>query len=135
MSSERLIPLEPNLSREERVALTWSVLRVLDAWSLPAKVQLDLLGLGGTLSVGQLGHFRLGTPLPAECEVYQRAQLLLHLEQALGQIFPHSALAAKLWITTPSPKLGQATPLDTLLGGDLETLRRLAASLDNLPLY
>lgn len=124
-------PTAQGLSREERVTLTWSVLRLLDAWSLPRETQIELLGLGGILSAPDLGRCRLGTPLPAEGEVYGRAQLLLRLDHALHQVFPHSALAARLWITTPRPKQGQATPLEILLGGDLETMRRLVDSLDN----
>ncbi len=125
----------PSLSREECVALTWSVLRVLDAWSLAPDTQIDLLGLGGLLTARDLGRHRLGTPLPAAGEVFERARLLVRLDQALHQIYPHSALAARLWITTPRPRHGQGTPLETLLGGDLETLRRLVDSLDNLSPY
>lgn len=87
------------------------------------------------MTARELARCRLGAPLPAEGEVYGRIQLLLRLDQALHQIYPHSALAARLWITTPQARLGQATPLDTLLRGDFKAMLSLVDSLDNRSLY
>jgi len=58
--------------------------------------------------------------------------LLLRLENALGQVFPHSALSADLWVTTPYLKLGNRTPLDLMLEGGLDAIRQVERSLDNV---
>ncbi len=128
-------PPQPKRPHAERQTLTWSVLRVLDAWSVPTPDQVALLGLGGAVGPAELGRCRIGTPLPETGEVYQRAALLLGMDEALHQIFPHSEQSANLWITSPLARFGRATPLELLLRGDLETMRRLAGSLDNLDLF
>jgi hypothetical protein len=121
-----------DLPHGDRIAFSTAVLKILDDWGLPAQAQLDLLGLGqGT---EHRATRRWGVPLPDNPEVYQRVALLLSLDRALRQLFPHSEVSANLWVTTPRPKFGNATPLDTMLRGGLEGIRSVLAALDNLDL-
>lgn len=123
-----------DLSYEQRVALTRSVLQVLDGWALSPEDQCDLLGLGPPGAARRLRRHRLGNPLPDESEVWTRVALLLELDRAVNQLFPHSGAAADLWVTTPRLKFGRRTPLELMLAGGVEGIRRVARSLDNLDL-
>ena len=48
-------------------------------------------------------------------EVYVRARLLLEISTAVNQMFPHSSVAADLWVTTPRIRFGGMTPLQIML--------------------
>jgi hypothetical protein len=69
--------------------------------------------------------------LPDAPDTWIRARLLLALNDALRQVFPHSGASADLWVTTPRAKLGHRTPLEIMLAGGLDGIRRVERSLDN----
>lgn len=123
-----------DLRYEQRVTLTRSVLQVLDGWALSPDDQCALLDLGQPGAVRRLRRHRLGNPLPDEPEVWVRVALILDIDRAVNQLFPHSGAAADLWVTTPRVKFGRRTPLELMLSGGVEGIRRVARSLDNLDL-
>lgn len=123
-----------DLPYEQRVTLTRSVLQVLDGWALSPDDQCALLGVGQPGAVRRLRRHRLGNPLPDEPEVWVRVALILDIDRAVNQLFPHSGAAADLWVTTPRVKFGRRTPLELMLSGGVEGIRRVARSLDNLDL-
>jgi uncharacterized protein (DUF2384 family) len=123
-----------DLPYEQRVTLTRSVLQVLDGWALSPNDQCALLGVGQPGAVRRLRRHRLGNPLPDEPEVWVRVALILDIDRAVNQLFPHSGAAADLWVTTPRVKFGRRTPLELMLSGGVEGIRRVARSLDNLDL-
>lgn len=123
-----------DLPYDQRVALTRSVLQVLDGWSLSPDDQCGLLGLDQPGAARRLRRHQLGNPFPDEPEVWVRVALLLEIDRAVNQIFPHSGAAADLWVTTPRVKFGRRTPLELMRAGGVEGIRRVARSLDNLDL-
>jgi uncharacterized protein (DUF2384 family) len=120
------------MSHDERAALTRTVLAVLSRWGVEPMDQCRLLGLPAADAGRHYRHLRMGGALTEGREVWERIALLLRLENALGQVFPHSGLSADLWVTTPRAKLGNRTPLDLMLEGGLDGIRRVERSLDNL---
>jgi hypothetical protein len=123
-----------HLAHDEKVALTRSVLDVLEGWGIDREDQCRLLGLNARGAARLLRRHRLGTPFPAEREVWMRVALLLRLSNSLNQLFPHSAVSANLWVTTPRAKFGNRTPLALMLEGGMEGISRVERSLDNLDL-
>jgi uncharacterized protein (DUF2384 family) len=123
-----------NLTHEEKVGLTRSVLGVLDAWGIAHDDQCRLLGLRRPDSARLLRRYRLGNALPDEPEVWMRVALLLRLSNSLGQLFPHSEISANLWVTTPRAKFGRKTPLELMLAGGVKGISQVERSLDNLDL-
>jgi hypothetical protein len=122
------------LSHGDKVDLTRSLIGILDAWGLTNSEQCQLLGLKPHAEGRRFRHFRLGNPLPDEPDVWLRVALLMRLENALDKLFPHSAASADLWVTTPRVKFGNRTPLEVMLAGGLDGIRRVERSLDNLDL-
>lgn len=116
-------------SREERTLLTRRAFTLLDEWSIPAHFHPRLLGLDPAMRKRFVNRYRLGMPLPTEGDSYARIDLLLRIENALQKLFPHSRMSANLWVTTPNPRYGGDTPLDTMLSGGLEGLERVEGSL------
>jgi uncharacterized protein (DUF2384 family) len=107
------------------------VLEVLQAWGIAPEDQCRLLGMGAVTSPRQLRRYRLGAPLPDEAGTWVRVGLLLDLNDALRQVFPHSGASADLWVTTPRAKLGHRAPLDLMLAGGIDGIRQVERSLDN----
>jgi hypothetical protein len=123
-----------NINHEERAALTRKVLDVLGRWGVEPMEQRRLLGLPAPNAGRRFRQLRLDRELPDDPAVWERVALLLSLDNALNQVFPHSALSADLWVTTPRAKLGGRKPLDLMLEGGLEAIRQVERSLDNLDL-
>ena len=123
------------LTPDERLRLTRTVFRILDAWQVPARWHAQLLGLSPHLPPRKFRRHRLGQPLPDEREVYQRVELLLKIDNAVQQLFPHSELSANLWVTTPRLKLGNHTPLQMMLEHGIEGMREIERGLYNLAVW
>jgi hypothetical protein len=119
---------------DERVALTRKTLSMLAGWGVEPMDQCRLLGLPEKDAGRRFRRHRLGAPLADDPDVWQRVALLLSLNNAVNHLFPHSSLAADLWITTPRAKFGNKTPLDVMLAGGIQGIRRVERSLDNLDL-
>ena len=117
------------LNYEEQVAVTRSVFLILRDWEVPPEAMRPLLGLDPSMKRREFNRYRLGSPLPDLPEVYQRALLLIDIENALHKMFPHSQLSANLWVTTPRVKFGNETPLNLMLRGGLEGIRTVSAIL------
>lgn len=123
---------QAQLSHDQLVHLTQQAFRLLGDWSIPKDMHPVLLGLEPSLRKRHINRYRLGTPLPVEGDSYQRIQLLLKIENMLHKMFPHSVLSANLWVTTPNLRYGRKTPLDTMLRGGLEGIRRVEKSIGSL---
>ena len=119
---------------DQKVALTRKALNVLAGWGVEPIDQCRLLGLPEKDAGRRFRRHRLGAPLPHDPETWQRVALLLSLDNAVNQLFPHSSLSADLWVTTPRAKFGNRTPLDLMLSGGIEGIRRVERTLDNLDL-
>jgi len=117
------------LSYEQRVAVTRSVFLILGDWEVPPAVMPALLGLDPSIKRREFNRYRLGSPLPDLPEVYQRALLLIDIENALHKMFPHSQISANLWVATPRAKFANETPLDLMLRRGLDGIRTVSALL------
>ena len=122
-------PMRTQLNYDEQVAVTRSIFLILGEWEVPAAVMPALLGLDPNIKRREFNRYRLGSPLPDQPEVYQRALLLIDIENALHKMFPHSQISANLWVTTPRVKFGNETPLDLMLRRGLEGIRTVSAVL------
>lgn len=100
---------------EEHVELSRAVMRLLAAWGVPAAQQPALLGLDARAHHRELNRCRFGAALPDIGDVYERARLLYEISAAVAQLFPHSSVAADVWVTTPQLRFGGHTPLQIML--------------------
>jgi len=100
---------------DQDIELSRAVLQLLAAWDVPPDQQPGLLGLDPVADRRAFTRCRFGAPLPASGDVYARARLLLEIDTAVNQMFPHSSVAADLWATTPRHRFGGITPLQIML--------------------
>lgn len=120
------------LAEDDKHALTRKVLQVLADWQLEPMVQCELLGLPRDEAGRVFRRLRQGACLPENREVWTRVALLLRLDNALHQLFPHCSYAANLWVTSPNPRCSHRTPLEIMLADGLDGIRRIERSADNL---
>ena len=114
-----------SISGEEKASLTRRILQVLSAWGVEPMEQGMLLGLPRKDAGRRFRRYRMGYSLPDDEEIWTRVALLLRIESATNQLFPHSALSANLWVTTPSPKFGGGTPLSFKLDKGLPGIQQV----------
>lgn len=113
------------LTAEERATLARDVMRLLDAWSLEAAQQVELLGLGANFKTRTLTRFRQGMALPQGEETTVRAYHLLSIGRALDTSFPHNPEMANHWVKTPSRMFSNRSPLEVMLGRGVEGIARI----------
>jgi hypothetical protein len=109
--------------------MTRDAFRLLDDWMIPKDLHPQLLGLPPTARKRETNRYRMGMPLPADGDSYERIALLLRIDAMVRKMFPHSALSACLWVTTQNLRYGSRTPLDTMLELGLEGFHRVEHSL------
>ena len=114
---------------EQHVELSRAVMRLLAAWDVPAAQRPALLGLEPAAHRRALNRCRFGAALPDTGDVYRRAQLLLEIGEAVGQMFPHSSVAADVWVTTPRLRFGGLTPLQLMLEDGIAGMHLVVDSL------
>ncbi len=120
-----------SLSEQQRLDLTAEVMELLDAWRVGPTEQMKLLGLGANVRSRMLIRYRRGTPLPADDGVLGRATDLVAVGNALATFFPHSAISANLWVTTPQIIFGNRTPLEVMLMDSENGISYVLQTLDN----
>jgi hypothetical protein len=123
--------MDDPLTPQARVELTREVLEILRTWEVPAAEQPALLGLPEDTAARALNRYRLSGSLPEEPGVYERIALLLEIDHALHQFFPHNPSAGRFWITTPRPRFGGITPLKIMLDKGLDGMHLLVDALYN----
>ena len=126
------VAMPSRLAEDDKFALSRKVLQVLADWGLEPMVQCELLGLPQGEAGRVFRRLRQGASLPESREVWTRVALLLRLDNAIHQLFPHCAHAANLWVTSPNPRCSHRTPLEIMLADGLEGIRRIERSVDNL---
>lgn len=124
-----------SIPAEDKAELTRQVLQVLNAWQIEPLEQTRLLGLPEKDAGRRFHRYRLGNALPDDLEIWTRVALLLHIDQGANQLFPHNTLSANLWVTTPSPRFANRTPLDLMLEHGLEGIRHIEGALLNQDLF
>lgn len=115
--SETLIP---QLRDPETLqALTESVREVFEQWGIHEANAAALLDLPN------VGLLRDNTPLPADEGVLERVGHLMAIHRKLNHMYPDQPERWQRWITTSWAGLGDRSPLQLMLGGELEGIRRV----------
>ncbi len=118
---------------EQQVEISRAVAHLLGAWDVPPPQQPALLGLDPVADRRALNRCRFGAALPDTGDVYVRARLLLEINAAVNQMFPHSSVAADLWVTTPRIRFGGMTPLQIMLEDGVAGMELVIDSLTGQP--
>ena len=118
----------PEVKDEEtRLALAVAVLALFASWQLHEVNQAAMLGMR------DVSGLRTGEPLPEDAEVLERAGHLLAIGRALRKAFPKQLSQRTQWVSSPHEKLFGATPLQYMLAGDVDTIRKIRELAEHAP--
>ncbi len=118
------------LTEADLVELASRIMSLLDAWKVEPAQRVTLLGLPADTRPRHLSRYREGAPFPHDQEVLTRAENFLSIHDALYTTFPHNQAMARMWITTPNRYFDNHTPLQIMLEGGMEGIRRVRRHLD-----
>lgn len=115
---------------QEILALTRTVIALLDAWRVRDSDQLLVLALPAGTRVRAIRKYRTDTPFPDDEKLLERVQHLLGISEALRTSYPHNPAYGSMWMRQPHRVFGQRTPLDTILQDGLAGLLAVRSYLD-----
>ncbi len=120
----------PNLSAQERLALTEGIMRMLDHWGLSAGEVIKILALPGEVRSRQVARYRNGTPFPDDPQVFKRIEYLIRIADALRTYFPRNPEMRAIWMRRGNRKFGRKAPLALMVEGGESGLIRVLSHLD-----
>lgn len=119
---------EPLLEPDHVTEIAAVVLRILDEWGVAPGQQAVLLGSPGP-TPGRRRRVASVALVPDRATL-ARLSHLLSIERAVRTAFPHNAMMARYWVTTPHPLFGDQTPLAVMLEGGVQGMERIVAYLN-----
>jgi len=118
------------LSDEERVALSRTIVELLNRWGVQSEDQVTLLGLPADTKPRALRRYYENTPLPNSPEINERIDHLLGIADALRTSNPCSATADVIWLHAINHRFDNRTPLDAMIRDGLGGLLAVRTHLD-----
>lgn len=120
----------PQMSDEERVALTRSTMQLLDDWGLQGREMLAVLDLPDSIKARGLAKYREDTPFPEDPRVMKRIGFLLRISEALRTTFPTNPQMRARWMRQANRHFGRRPPLAVILESGESGLVSVLAHLD-----
>jgi len=118
------------LGDEERVALSRTIVELLNRWGVQPEDQVTLLGLPADTKPRALRRYYENTPLPNSPEINERIDHLLGIADALRTSNPCSATADVIWLHAINHRFDNRTPLDAMIRDGLGGLLAVRTHLD-----
>ena len=118
------------LNLEDRVALTRSLIELLDGWAVSAANQVTLLALPEGTRPGAIRQFRQGTPFPEDERVMERIEHLVGIADALRTSYPHNAHMGAIWMRKVNHRFENRMPLAAMIEDGLGAIIAVRTHLD-----
>lgn len=118
------------LDEAERVALSRTIVELLNQWGVDGADQVTLLGLPSDTKPRALRRYHENTALPNSPEINERIDHLLGIADALRTSNPRSASAASIWLHSVNYRFDNRTPLDAMIQDGLGGLLAVRTHLD-----
>ena len=118
------------LGDEERVALSRTIVELLNRWGVQPEDQVTLLGLPADTKPRALRRYYENTPLPNSPEINERIDHLLGIADALRTSNPCSATADVIWLHAINHRFDNRTPIDAMIRDGLGGLLAVRIHLD-----
>jgi len=103
------------VSTEERLAMTQTVMSMLEAWGLSARDIITILSLPETVKARSIARFREDEPFPDDPAVNRRLAYLLRIEHALLTYFPRNPEMRNLWVKRGNKQFGRKAPIAVMV--------------------
>ena len=115
---------------EEKIILSQNVMRILDDWKLDGEHILSLLALPKEYKIRHLSQFRKSRAFPDTPEVNERLRHLEGIVQALSTSYPTNPRMGLFWMTKPTKRFQNRSPVQVLVEDDLDGLITIRKHLD-----
>lgn len=118
------------LSEAERVALSRTIVELLDHWGVSGSDQVTLLGLPPDTKARALRRYYENTPLPNSPDINERIDHLLGIADALRTSNPCSRTADVIWLHSINHRFENRMPIDAMIQDGLGGLLAVRTHLD-----
>jgi hypothetical protein len=125
-----LIPVEGQLSLDERLLLTRRTMALLEGWGLGAQDMIALLRLPESVNVRNISRFRDEEPFPDDARVRRRIAYLMRIEEALHTYFPRNPEMRSLWVKRGNKQFGRRAPVAVMVEDGESGLASVLSHLD-----
>ena len=115
---------------EKRLALTQSIMELLDDWKLLAKDKITLLGLPEDVRVRHMEQYRKDKAFPETDKVNEHIVHLVGIADALRTTYPRNLEMGTLWLKKAHKRLGNRTPMHVMTEEGLKGIRQVRGILD-----
>jgi len=105
----------------------------MSSWKIDPADQVTLLGLPEKTKPRALKRYTEGTPLPESEDTVARLTHLIAIQQYLGVMFSYNPLLGDLWITTPSDRFANHSPLEVMLSSGVKGMERVRGHMEGTP--
>ncbi|HIP52590.1 MAG TPA: DUF2384 domain-containing protein [Chromatiales bacterium] len=119
-----------DLTTDERLALTRSVIHLLEEWGLQPRDIIHLLALPDDIKPRHLGRYKFNTPFPDNPEVMRRIEYVVKIADALRTSFPRNPQQCSRWLRQSNHRFGRQAPLAMMLEDGENGLINVLARLD-----
>ncbi len=115
---------------EKRLALTQSIMELLDDWKLLAKDKITLLGLPEDVRVRHMEQYRKDKAFPESEKVNEHLVHIVGIADALRTTYPRNLEMGTIWLNKSHKRLNHKTPMNIMTTEGLKGLRRVRGILD-----
>jgi hypothetical protein len=119
-----------NMSHDECVSLTRTIMSILDGWGLNGAAIMDVLAIPQGVPVRALRRYRENTPFPDESAIYERVEHIIGIADALRTTYPHNPPMGILWLQQKNKRFADRAPLQLIVENGLKGLLEVRQHLD-----
>lgn len=118
------------MHHDDRVAMTRTIIYILDSWGISDSEQVAVLGLPAGTPTRAVRRYRKDTPLPEDDRVMERVEHVVGIAEALRTTYPRNAHMGPRWMQQPHRRFSNRTPARTVVAEGLGGLIAVRAHLD-----
>lgn len=118
------------LSPDDKIEITRSVMRILDEWEISGEGIIRLLGLPEDTRNRHLEKYRHKTAFPDDPELWRRLEHVIGIADALRTTYPLNGRVGVLWLHKPHRRFRGRTPIQIMVEGGLNGMHRVRSDLD-----
>lgn len=115
---------------EKRLALTQSIMELLDDWKLMSKDKITLLGLPDDVRVRHIEQYRKDKAFPETEQVNEHLVHLVGIAEALRTTYPRNIGMGTIWLNQSHKRLNNQPPMKIMIEEGLKGIRRVRGILD-----
>lgn len=115
---------------DKRLALTQSIMELLDDWKLMAKDKIALLGLPDDVRVRHIEQYRLDKAFPDTDQVNEHLVHIVGIADALRTSYPRNFEMGTIWLKQSHKRLNNKPPIEIMITEGLSGLRKVRGILD-----